>query len=69
MTSQNLSSIDRIRRIVQRGQYDHVDGTFVDLFTASVIMKIYDALNEENRRKFATLPVRKMASIALKLIR
>ena len=39
----------------------------VDLFTASLIVKVYDALNDANRERYAGFPVRKMASIAFKL--
>lgn len=63
-----MSKLDRLRRIVEEKQAARVDGLLVDLFTASAIVKVHDALNEENRAKFVSVPVRRMASIAFKLI-
>ena len=60
--------IAAVRAIVIEGQYAKVDGCMVDLFSASAIVQVYDALNEANRAKFAGLDVRRMADIAFKLI-
>lgn len=61
--------IAAIRRIVTEGQYAKVDGLTVDLFSASAIIKVYDALNEKNREHFAAMPAGKMAVIAFKLLK
>jgi len=61
--------IDAIRAIVTAGQYAKVDGIMVDLFSASAIVAVYDALNEENRLKFASLPAGKMGLIAFRLVK
>jgi hypothetical protein len=57
------------RDIVQECQYAKIDGLMVDLFSASAIVKVYDALNATNQNKFRSLPIRKMALVALRLIR
>lgn len=57
-----------LREIVERKQYAKIDGAMVDLFSASAIVKVYDALSEANREKFAALPVVTMAKIAFKLL-
>ena len=40
----------------------------LDGFTASAIVKVYEALNETNRGFFASMPIEKMARVAFKLI-
>jgi hypothetical protein len=40
----------------------------LDSFSASAIIAVYDALNETNRTKFASLPIHKMATVAFKLV-
>jgi hypothetical protein len=59
--------IAAIRRIVTEHQYAKIDGCTVDAFSASAIIQVYDALNEENKAKYASLSIPKMASIAFKL--
>jgi hypothetical protein len=61
--------INAFRRIVERGQYETVGGQKVDLFSASVIVKVHDALNEEHRAKLLSLPVNKIAILCYKLIK
>jgi len=57
-----------LRQIVAESQYAKIDGTMVDLYTASAIVQIYDALNDANRAKFASFPVGMMAKVAFKLM-
>ncbi len=51
---------DKQHRKIARSPTDRVD---MDLFTASAIMQVYDALSETNKAKFAALPMRKMAAV------
>jgi len=60
--------IAAIRRIVANGQYEKIDGCMIDLFTASTICTVYDALNEINKAKFANMSAPKMGIVAFKLI-
>lgn len=55
--------IDRLRHIVEHRQAARVEGLLVDGFTASMLVQVYDALNEVNRAKFVALPLRKMVSV------
>ena len=57
------------REIVRTQGYAKIDQYGVDLFSASAIVVVYDALNETNRAKFVSLPLHKMASIAFKCVR
>ena len=60
--------IAAIRRIVAEGQYAVVDRTMMDLFTASAIVQVYDALNAANQDRFASMPAPKMGEIAFRLL-
>ncbi len=59
--------IAAIRRVVAEKQYAKIDGVMMDLFSASYITQVYDALNPENKIKFASFPAARMAGIAFKL--
>ena len=61
--------IAAIRQIVHEKQYAKVDGVMVDLFSASAIVNVYDALNEKNKALFASFPAAKMGAIAFKLLK
>ena len=37
--------------------------------TANVIMKVWNALGSSNRSKFEKLPIKKMATVAWKLVK
>jgi hypothetical protein len=41
---------------------------YLDLFTASAMVAVSEALNDENRKNFEALPILKMARVAMKLI-
>jgi RadC-like JAB domain len=58
--------IDRLRTIVADKQAARVNGILVDLFSASAVVGVYDALNETNRAKFAAMPLPKMVDLAFK---
>lgn len=42
---------------------------YVDLFSASAIVAVWEALNEENRAKFEKLPIARMAEVAFQVSR
>ena len=58
-----------LRQIVAEKQAAKVEGTMVDLFSASAIVSVLDALNETNKEKFLKLPVGRMADIAFKMMK
>lgn len=61
--------IAALRRIVERGQYEKIDGSMIDLFSASAAVALYDAISEENRGKYATLTAPKMVHLAFKFMK
>ena len=58
-----LPTIDRLRLIVKERQANRVDGVFVDLFSASAAVQVYDAVSDANKERLAKLPVRKLISV------
>lgn len=61
--------IEKLRSIVEDHQASRVEGLYVDAFTASMLVQVYDALNEQNRETFVKLPLRKMVAVGWKLVR
>lgn len=73
----SLSKMEILRKIVAEKQAMKVTETIngknrkilVDGFSASAIVQVYDALNDENKIKFSNLNVSKMAAIAFKFVK
>lgn len=59
--------IEAFRKIVSEGSFAIIDNVGVDLFSASAVVRVYDAINEGNQIRFRELPVQRMAAIALQL--
>ena len=62
-----MNTIDKVQSIMDNGSAMKIDGVMVDTFTASVIMAIYNKVNEKNQDKMRSMPVEKLASSAYKL--
>jgi hypothetical protein len=60
--------VEVARRIVQNGQYEKYKGMMLDAFTASAIVKVYDAVNDSNKQKMDKLKLPKLVNIVWKLI-
>jgi hypothetical protein len=58
-----------IGSIIGKRQAQKIDGVLVDMQTAYVIMKVWNALNPSNRSKFEKLRIGKMAKVAWKLMK
>ncbi len=62
--------IDVCRRIVENHGAEQHEGVIIDVQTANVIVKVFEALNEENQGKFRGMnDIPKMAAIAWKLVK
>ena len=68
-TTPEPAVIVKMRKIVAEGQYTTIDGMMVDLFTASAVINVFDALTEQNQRKFTALSLRKMVGVTWKLMK
>ena len=66
--ARTVPTIDRMRAIVTSRSAARVDGLLVDLWSASAVVRAFDALNETNRLKLASMPVRQMVQTALRLL-
>ena len=55
--------IDRCRDIVAEHQYQEINGQIVDATTASMLIRVHDALSEENQAKFAAYPLDMMVAV------
>jgi hypothetical protein len=55
--------------IVNSKSHKKIEGKTVDLYTASMIVKVAKALKDENRNKFLSLPLDKMVAMGWKLIK
>lgn len=55
------------RQIVTDRQYAKIDGVMVDLFSASAVVAVCDALSPAAQEKFSSFTAPAMVSIAFKL--
>lgn len=55
--------MEKIRFVVDRKTASRIDGVFVDIQTAAMLLRVHENLNEKNREKFASLPLRKMVEV------
>ena len=55
--------------ILRKKQAKKMDGYLVDMNTANAILKVGNALNQSNQKKYGKLPIKKMAAIAWKLVK
>jgi hypothetical protein len=60
---------DAFRQIVASSSAGKVDGQMVDLFSASAVVKVLDALSPQNKEKFLDMPAASMVQIAFKLMK
>jgi hypothetical protein len=62
-------TIAKVKDIVKNKQAIKIDGTTVDLFTASAISKVYDKVNDVNKKKMDGMKIIPLANIAMKLLK
>ena len=63
------SIIPQLEKIVQDKQHAKIKGKIVDLFTAGMIMKIYNAVNDSNKKRMDALPLEKLVNLAYKMMK
>lgn len=62
-----LPRIEKLRQIVRDRQANRVEGLLVDMYTASVIVQVYDAVNDGNKKKMDATKLPQLSSICFKL--
>ena len=63
------NNIDKIKDILKNKSMKKISGVMVDMQTANAIVTVHKALGQSNRKKFEKLPIKKMASVAWKLVK
>ena len=66
-TSEESKYIKVARDVVKKKSAKKVDGVLLDLFTASAIIQVYDAVNSQNKKRMDGLKLKQLADIAFKL--
>jgi len=61
--------IAAIKGVVAQKQYAKIDGVMIDLFSASAILKVYDAISPANQAKYRELKAYQMGAVAFKLLK
>lgn len=69
ITEAKQSYVDQMRDIVAKKQAKKINGVMVDMFTASAVVKVYDAINDTNKAKMDKMTVPAMANVAFKLLK
>ena len=67
--SVNEADMKAIANVVKKRQAKKIDGMLMDLTTANAVIKVYKALNQSNKKKFAELPLKKMVNVTWKLVK
>ena len=62
------STIDQVKKIVSDNQAAKINGKMVDMWTASMIVQIYDKVNDATKKKIENEKIEKLVSIALKMM-
>ena len=57
------------RAVVKTKGAKKVDGVLLDLFTASAIVQVYDAVNLQNKKRMDGLKLRQLADLAFKVMK
>lgn len=56
---------DVAKRIVANSQHEEVDGVILDLFTASAMVLVYEALSPSAQALFDEIPIERLAAFCL----
>ena len=66
-TTEESKYVKAARDVVKKKSAKKIEGVILDLFTASAIVQVYDAVNQQNKKKMDGLKMHQLASIAFKL--
>ena len=62
------SALDGVQDIVKTKGAKKVKGVMVDMFTASMIQKVYDKVNDANKKKMEKANIQTLVDIAIKVM-
>jgi len=63
-----IPAIERMRLIVKECQANRIDGCYVDLWTASCCVQVYDAANEKNKEKLRSFRAARLVDVVFKVL-
>jgi hypothetical protein len=55
------------KRVVQNSQHEEVEGRILDLWTASAMVAVFEALGPAAREKFDDMPFEKLAGFCMRV--
>jgi hypothetical protein len=67
-TQSIMNKLEKLHIIVANHQYEEIEEYVVDVLTASLLLKVHDALSPKNQEKFLNFPIEKMVEISWKLV-
>jgi Zn-dependent peptidase ImmA (M78 family) len=62
------NKMQAIRKIAKTGTPQQIDETYVDTFTAKLLLTVADKLTPENKEKFVNESIDKMVAVAYKMV-
>jgi len=63
-----VTDINKFRAIVNGETAQKIDGKFIDLYSASAVVTVYDKLSEENRQKLMSFSLEKIIATSFKCV-
>lgn len=63
-----LDKVEACRQICADQQFAKVDGVTVDLYSASVLVKVFDALNDNNKAVILKRDIAGMVAVAFRVL-
>jgi hypothetical protein len=64
----NEEGLAEMRKIVASCTAAKVNECFIDTWSASAVVTVYDAVNEKNRARLLALPVARVCQIAMQVL-
>lgn len=64
----NEEGLAEMRRIVASRTAAKINECFIDMWSASAVVKVYDAVNEKNKARLLALPVGRVCEIAMQVL-
>jgi hypothetical protein len=62
------AGLEAMRKIVAEKNAAKINECFIDLFSASAVVKVYDVVNEKNKASLLALPVGRVCEIAMQVL-
>lgn len=64
----NLATIEEFKKIVKNSTMAKIDSYDIDLYTAGVVVDVYDQIKEGHKKKLMSLPILKIVDMCYRMI-